>query len=108
MMGAPNLMRGGSHSGNVPARALAEAGLLDILSSDYVPASLLIGAVRLGEVLGDMAAGFAAVTAAPARATGLEDRGRLAPGLRADLLRFRIEDGLPTPRGVWVAGDRVA
>ena len=108
MMGAPNLMRGGSHSGNVPARELAEAGLLDILSSDYVPASLLIGAVRLGEVLGDMAAGFAAVTAAPARATGLEDRGRLAPGLRADLLRFRIEDGLPTPRGVWVAGDRVA
>ena len=48
MMGAPNLLRGGSHSGNVAAAALAEAGLLDILSSDYAPASLLAGAVRLG------------------------------------------------------------
>ena len=75
MMGAPNLIRGGSHSGNVAAAALAEAGLLDILSSDYAPASLLIGAVRLGEILGSMAAGIAAVTAAPARAAGLADRG---------------------------------
>jgi alpha-D-ribose 1-methylphosphonate 5-triphosphate diphosphatase len=108
MMGAPNLIRGGSHSGNVAAEALAAAGLLDILSSDYAPASLLLGAVRLGESLGDLAAGIAAVTAAPAQAAGLADRGRIAPGLRADLVRFRLEDGLPSPRGVWVAGTRVA
>ena len=108
MMGAPNLIRGGSHSGNVAAGALAEAGLLDVLSSDYAPASLLIGAVRLGQATGDMAAGLATVTAAPARAVGLDDRGRIAPGLAADLLRFRIEDGLPMPRGVWVGGARVA
>jgi alpha-D-ribose 1-methylphosphonate 5-triphosphate diphosphatase len=108
MMGAPNLIRGGSHSGNVAAGALAEGGLLDVLSSDYAPASLLIGAVRLGQGTGDMAAGLATVTAAPARAAGLDDRGRIAPGLAADLLRFRIEDGLPMPRGVWVGGARVA
>ena len=55
-----------------------------------------------------MAAGIAAVTAAPARAAGLDDRGRIAPGLRADLLRFRLVEGLPVPRGVWVGGARVA
>ena len=55
-----------------------------------------------------MAAGIARVTAAPARAAGLADRGRIAPGLHADLLRFRLEDGLPIPRGVWVGGARVA
>jgi alpha-D-ribose 1-methylphosphonate 5-triphosphate diphosphatase len=108
MAGAPNLIRGGSHSGNVAAEALAAAGLLDILSSDYAPASLLAGAVRLGLAAGDMAAGLAAVTAAPARAAGLSDRGRLAPSLAADLLRFRLADRLPVPRGVWVGGARVA
>lgn len=108
MMGAPNLLRGGSHSGNAAAMALAEAGLLDILSSDYAPASLLLGAVRLGEMLGDMAAGFAAVSAAPADAAGLADRGRIAAGLRADLVRVRVVEGLPVARGVWVAGNRVA
>lgn len=108
MMGAPNLIRGGSHSGNVAAEDLARAGLLDILSSDYVPASLLAGAVRLGTAGGDMAAGIATVTQAPARAAGFTDRGRLAPGLAADLVRFRLVDDLPLVRSVWVAGHRVA
>jgi alpha-D-ribose 1-methylphosphonate 5-triphosphate diphosphatase len=108
VMGAPNLIRGGSHSGNVAAGALAEAGLLDILSSDYAPASLLLGAVRLGEAAGAMAAGIATVTAAPAAAAGLADRGRLAPGLVGDLVRFRVADGLPVPGGTWVGGRRVA
>ena len=104
----PNLLRGGSHSGNVAARTLADAGLLDLLSSDYAPASLLAAAVRLGRALGDLAAGLATVTAAPARATGLADRGRLAPGLAADLIRFRLDGEFATPRGVWVGGRRVA
>ena len=108
MVGAPNLLRGGSHSGNVAAGALAEAGLVDILSSDYAPASLLLGAIRLGERSGDLARGLATVTAAPAAAAGLADRGRLAPGLRADLVRIRLGDGLPLVRGVWVGGERVA
>jgi alpha-D-ribose 1-methylphosphonate 5-triphosphate diphosphatase len=68
----------------------------------------LIGAVRLGLAAGSLAAGLATVTAGPALAAGLHDRGRLAPGLRADLVRFRIADGLPLPRAVWVGGKRVA
>ncbi|HKK36457.1 MAG TPA: alpha-D-ribose 1-methylphosphonate 5-triphosphate diphosphatase [Paracoccaceae bacterium] len=107
LMGAPNLLRGGSHSGNVAAAELAEAGLLDILSSDYAPSSLLMGALRLGELWGDVARGFATVTSAPAAATGLDDRGRLAPGLRADLVRVADRFEAPVVRGLWVAGRRV-
>ena len=108
MMGAPNLIRGGSHSGNVSAAELAEAGLLDILSSDYVPAALLMAGVRLGVETDNMAGGIARVTSAPARAAGLSDRGRLAPGLRADVIRFGLVDGAPLLRGAWVRGQRVA
>jgi alpha-D-ribose 1-methylphosphonate 5-triphosphate diphosphatase len=108
MMGAPNLLRGGSHSGNVSAGALAENGTLDILSSDYVPSSLLAAAVNLGESRHDMAAGIRTVTEAPARAAGLTDRGRIEEGLRGDLIRFRVSDGLPVLRGAWVKGRRVA
>ncbi|MFU8862406.1 MAG: alpha-D-ribose 1-methylphosphonate 5-triphosphate diphosphatase [Rhodobacterales bacterium] len=108
MMGAPNLIRGGSHSGNVAAAALAKMDLLDIVSSDYVPASLLTSALMLGEIWGDPARGFAAVTAAPAQAAGLADRGRIAPGLRADLVRLRPVAGSAVVRGVWSAGRRAA
>jgi alpha-D-ribose 1-methylphosphonate 5-triphosphate diphosphatase len=108
MMGAPNLIRGGSHAGNVSAGALAEAGCLDVVSSDYVPAALLYSAVRLAEIWRDWPRAIAAVSAVPARAAGLLDRGRLAEGLRADLVRFRVMDGVPVLRGVWSAGARVA
>lgn len=108
MMGAPNLLRGGSHSGNVAAAELAGAGLLDILSSDYVPSALLAGAFRLAELSGDLPHAIARVTSAPAMAARLMDRGRIAPGLRADLARVRVIDGLPVIRGVWVGGVRVA
>ena len=108
MMGAPNVVRGGSHSGNVAAHELADAGLLDILSSDYVPASLLMGAVMLGEQIGDLPRAMATVTSAPARASRLEDRGQLSTGFRADLVRFRLLDGVPAVRGVWVQGRAVA
>ncbi len=107
MMGAPNLIRGGSHSGNVAAEDLAGRDLLDILSSDYVPSSLLSGALMLGDVWGDMARGIATVTAAPAAATGLRDRGRIYPGARADLIRIRRIGKAGAVRGVWVAGERV-
>ena len=108
MMGAPNLIRGGSHSGNVAAAELAGMDLLDIVSSDYVPASLLTSALMLGEIWGDMARGIATVTAAPAQAAGLSDRGRIAPGLRADLVRLRPVAGSAVVRGVWSAGRRAA
>jgi alpha-D-ribose 1-methylphosphonate 5-triphosphate diphosphatase len=107
MMGGPNLVRGGSHSGNVAAKELAEAGLLDILSSDYVPSSLLSGALFLGDLWGDVARGVATVTKAPAEATGLADRGSLRPGLRADVIRVARIGRAAALRGVWVAGHRV-
>lgn len=107
MMGAPNLIRGGSHSGNVAARELAEAGLLDIVSSDYVPSSLLSAALMLGDLWGDMARGIATVTAAPADAARLSDRGHLALGARADVIRVTRIAGAGAVRGVWVRGSRV-
>lgn len=107
MMGAPNLIRGGSHSGNVAAKTLAEADLLDIVSSDYVPASLLSAALMLGDIWGDTARGIATVTAAPADATNLGDRGRLALGARADVIRVTRLGQAGAVRGVWVQGRRV-
>jgi alpha-D-ribose 1-methylphosphonate 5-triphosphate diphosphatase len=108
MMGAPNLIRGGSHSGNVAAKDLAEADLLDIVSSDYVPSSLLSSALMLGDLWGDMARGIATVTRAPADATGLADRGRLELGARADLIRVGRVGQAGAVRGVWVQGNRVS
>ena len=104
VMGSPNVVLGGSHSGNVGAMSLAKAGLLDILTSDYVPASLLHGAFLVAEALGDLPAAIRTVTSAPAAIVGFNDRGRIAPGLRADLLRVRVVDGFPVFAGLWVAG----
>jgi len=110
LMGTPNLLRGGSHSGNVAAGALAAAGLLDLLASDYIPLSLLKGAFRLSEPPFDLPlwAAVAMVTSRPARIAGLADRGRLAPGLRADLVRVETVNGRPIVREVLVEGQRVA
>jgi alpha-D-ribose 1-methylphosphonate 5-triphosphate diphosphatase len=110
VMGAPNVVRGGSHSGNASARELAEAGELDILSSDYVPGALLMGAFRLRDVeaVGGLPGAIRLVTKAPAEATGLRDRGEIAPGRRADLLRVATHDGEPVVRAVWREGRRVA
>jgi alpha-D-ribose 1-methylphosphonate 5-triphosphate diphosphatase len=109
LMGAPNIVRGGSHSGNVAAQDLAEAGRLDILSSDYVPASLLLAAFALpGLAPGiDLAHALRLVTKNPAEATGLRDRGEIASGKRADLVRIRYASAHPVVRCVWRAGQRV-
>lgn len=115
MMGGPNVVRGGSHSGNVAAEDLARAGFLDILSSDYVPASLLMSAFELPRRIPsiDLAAAVRTVTQTPARATGLADRGALEAGLRADLVRVHVsgaDSESPTPivRRVWREGHRVS
>ncbi|SNS52941.1 alpha-D-ribose 1-methylphosphonate 5-triphosphate diphosphatase [Tropicimonas sediminicola] len=108
MMGAPNLIRGGSHSGNVAASALAEAGMLDIVSSDYVPSALLSAALMLGDFWGDLPRGVRTVTTAPADVVGLADRGRLEIGARADVIRVHRVAGAGAVRGAWVAGRRVA
>jgi alpha-D-ribose 1-methylphosphonate 5-triphosphate diphosphatase len=109
LMGAPNIVRGGSHSGNVAAQDLAEAGRLDILSSDYVPASLILAAFALPRLTPriDLAHALRLVTKNPAEATGLADRGEIAEGKRADLVRIRDAGGHPVVRMVWRAGLRV-
>ncbi len=108
MMGAPNIIRGESHSGNASALELAERGLLDIVSSDYVPAALLLSAFRLAELWHDLPRAIATVTANPARATGLDDRGALAPGLRGDMIRVAALGDTPVIRAVWSQGRQVA
>lgn len=107
--GAPNVVRGGSHSGNASALDFARAGLLDILSSDYVPVALLHAAFKLeAEANVSLPDAVATVTANPAAAAGLADRGVIAPGLRADLVRVSVVDGLPVARATWRQGERIA
>lgn len=108
LMGSPNVVRGGSHSGNVSVRDVARAGFLGGLSSDYVPASLLHAAWLLhAEENLDLWTAMALVTDNPAKALGLHDRGRIAPGLRADLVRVRVDQNLPIVRRVWRDGEMV-
>ncbi len=110
LMGAPNVVRGSSHSGNIAARDLAEAGLLDVLSSDYIPFSLLHAAFALADQVETikLPEAIAMVTATPARTVGLDDRGMIEAGRRADLVRVRVDKGIPIVRAVWRAGKRVA
>lgn len=110
LMGAPNIVRGGSHSGNVSAADLLARGILDVLSSDYVPFSLLQSAFVLVEAGSlDLPSAIRLVTTNPARAARLDDRGAIARGLRADLARVRAEPGQPpVVVSVWREGRRVA
>jgi alpha-D-ribose 1-methylphosphonate 5-triphosphate diphosphatase len=95
-MGAPNLVRGGSHSGNVSALTLAQDDLLDCLSSDYVPHALLHGAFLLRDQAGwSLPKAVGAVSANPARLVGLSDRGEVAAGKRADFVRVRETRAAP-------------
>lgn len=107
--GAPNIVRGGSHSGNVAAADLLRVDAVDAFASDYVPASLLEAAVMATTIAGiTLPRAIALVTDRPARMAGLSDRGRIEVGLAADLVRVRIHEGLPIVRGVWQRGERVA
>lgn len=110
VMGAPNVVRGGSHLGNVAAETLAREGVLDILSSDYVPASLLLGAFEIARRIEGygLPDALQTVTLNPAQAAGLSDRGEIAPTKRADLVRVRIVDEMPLVREVYREGRRVA
>jgi alpha-D-ribose 1-methylphosphonate 5-triphosphate diphosphatase len=110
LMGAPNLVRGGSHAGNVATAELARAGALDVLSSDYVPASLLMAALVLPKSVPTigLADAIRTVTKTPAEAVGLTDRGEIAVGKRADLIRVRVAGDVPAVRSVWRDGRRVA
>jgi alpha-D-ribose 1-methylphosphonate 5-triphosphate diphosphatase len=109
LMGAPNIVRGGSHSGNIAARDLVGAGLLDVLSSDYFPFSLVHATFLIG--VGEDGIGLpravAMVTANPASVAGLDDRGAIAEGRRADLVQVHLHDTVPVVRAVWRTGRRV-
>lgn len=109
LMGAPNIVRGGSHSGNVAAADLAAQGVLDILSSDYYPSSLLQAARRLADESHgyDLPSAVRTISLTPARAAGLEDRGEIRAGLRADLVRVQTHDQHFVVNHVWRAGRRV-
>lgn len=107
VMGSPNLVKGGSHSGNVSAEALARLDLLDIFSSDYVPASLLLSAFLLRDKVGwSLPKAINTITRNPAHAIGLRDRGEVAPGKRADLVRVRKSSGMPIVMGTLSRGQR--
>jgi alpha-D-ribose 1-methylphosphonate 5-triphosphate diphosphatase len=105
VMGGPNVVLGRSHSGNVSAAELAANGLLDALSSDYVPTSLLEAAFVLAANGMSLPQAVATVGATPAEMVGLSDRGRIEPGRRADLLRVRLVDGHPVIRSIWRADE---
>ena len=109
IMGAPNLIIGGSHSGNVAALDLAKAGHLDAFSSDYVPVSLLHAVFRLVDETGlSLPHAAAKVSRNPAAMAGFDDRGEIVPGKRADLLRVRLVGDTPSIMAVWRQGERVA
>ncbi len=110
MMGGPNIVRGGSHSGNVSARDLAQRGWLDTISSDYVPHSQLYGAMLLYNEVEDinLPQAIKMITKNPAESVGLVDRGEIAPGKRADLVHVHNSVHHPVVRGVWSMGERIA
>lgn len=105
IMGSPNVVRGNSHSGNVSARDLAQLSLLDGLSSDYVPASLLQAVFYLTQHLNIPLPQAVAMTSANiAEMVGLEDRGEIAVAKKADLVHVTLIDDLPVVKNVWRSG----
>ncbi len=106
--GAPNLVRGGSHSGNIAAADLLRSRWVDVFASDYVPPALIEAAFRCArEGLVDLPEAVAMITSRAADLSGLSDRGRLAEGQRADVVRVRVHETLPVVRQVWSAGERM-
>ncbi|MFF2272946.1 alpha-D-ribose 1-methylphosphonate 5-triphosphate diphosphatase [Agromyces sp. NPDC058136] len=105
--GAPNALRGGSHAGNVSAAELVALGLVDALASDYLPGSQLAAAVRLARGGAcTLPAAIGLVTSGPAAAIGLDDRGAIAPGLRADLVVADLDGEWPHVHAVLTAAQR--
>jgi alpha-D-ribose 1-methylphosphonate 5-triphosphate diphosphatase len=86
-MGAPNVVRGGSQSGNIAAKELIKKGVCDYLCSDYHPASLLLSPYRLKEDVNlELEKGFAMISSTPARLANLQDRGEIQEGKLADIV----------------------
>ncbi len=106
VFGAPNAARGGSHLGSLGAGDMVEAGLCDALASDYFYPAMLAAVAKLDqEKRADRRALWALVSDGPARSMKLKDRGRIAVGLRADLVLVDWPEGqAPSVVGTWVAG----
>jgi alpha-D-ribose 1-methylphosphonate 5-triphosphate diphosphatase len=105
VMGAPNARRGGSHVDNLSAREALASGWLDALCSDYHPPSLLGAAYALAlNGACSWAEALGLVTRGPARIAGLQERGVIAPGMRADLVAIDARGGHPVVRQTWIAG----
>ncbi len=86
-MGAPNVVRGGSQSGNIAAKELVREGVCDYLCSDYHPASLLMSPYRLKEDVNlPLEDGFAMISSTPAKLASLKDRGEIKEGRLADII----------------------
>ncbi|MBX3501198.1 MAG: alpha-D-ribose 1-methylphosphonate 5-triphosphate diphosphatase [Alphaproteobacteria bacterium] len=94
LMGAPNVVRGGSHLNLISAASMVRAGLCDVLTSDYYYAALPCAPFRLAREDGrEVGAYWPLVSTNPARAAGLHDRGEIAPGRRADIVLVDARDG---------------
>lgn len=92
--GAPNVVRGGSHTGWTRASDMIEKGLCSVLASDYYYPAPLLAAFRLAaDRVRPLPQAWELISAAPARATGLSDRGAIAQGRRADILL--VDDAIP-------------
>ncbi|MPY81059.1 MAG: alpha-D-ribose 1-methylphosphonate 5-triphosphate diphosphatase [Actinophytocola sp.] len=104
VMGAPNVLRGGSHAGNVSGRELVSRGLVTALASDYLPSGLLAAALLLADEIG-LPAAVGLVTSGAAEVAGLADRGAVAPGLRADLTLVAGGRRWPDVRAVMTGGE---
>lgn len=109
LVGGPNIVLGGSHSGNIAATDLAARGLAQVVSSDYVPSSMVQApfALARSDIGLDLPAAVRLVSCNPARAVGLTDRGAIEPGLRGDLVRVKEMDGFPVVRAAWRGGQRI-
>ncbi len=110
-MGAPNVVRGGSQSGNIAAKELISKNLCDYLCSDYHPSSMLLAPYKLKEELHiPLEQGFQLVSTTPARLVGLIDRGIIAIGKKADIIvideayspnvALTIKNGKPIYNGI--------
>lgn len=105
LFGAPNILRGKSQSGSMRALDAVIKGVADCLCGDYSPAALLPAVLQLPTLANiPLHEAVALVTFNPARAVGLNDRGVIALGKRADLLAVRHLGGLPQAARVWSSG----
>lgn len=103
--GAPNVLRGGSHAGNVSGRELVSRGLVTALASDYLPSGLLAAALLLAaEGVAKLPAAVGLVTSGGAEVAGLPDRGKLEPAARADLVLVATGQRWPVVRAVLNGG----